>query len=99
VILYLVDPLGGRYRLLAWPATGPAPYGELVDWSGDTRRALFASIPAGKTPRQRIWQLDLRTGRFTGFTLPSRALAIGYTRPAGRSWSSPASSQVPEPAP
>ncbi len=40
IILYLVDSRGGRYRLFAWPARDAAPYGELVDWSGDTRRVL-----------------------------------------------------------
>ena len=84
MILYLVDPGGGRYRLFSWPAKGPAPYGELTDWSGDTQRALFASLPTEKHPRQRVEQLNLRTGKFTGFTLPGNSLALGYTRPDGK---------------
>ncbi len=84
IILYLIDPLGGRYRLFSWPAKGPAPYGALTDWSGDTQRALVTSFPTGKRPRQLVEQLNLRTGKFTGFQLPSNSLAIGYTRPDGK---------------
>ena len=53
-------------------------------WSGNTQRALFASIPTDKHPRQLVEQLNLRTGKFTGFTLPGNSLVVGYTRPEGR---------------
>lgn len=83
-VLYLIDPQGGRYRLFTWPAKGPAPYGVLTDWSGDTQRALFASIPTGGRSHQLVKQLNLRTGKFTGFTLLANSMAIGYTRPSGK---------------
>lgn len=83
VILYLIDPQGGRYRMFSWPAKGPAPYGALTDWSGDTQRAVFASLPHGSQPRQLVEQLNLRTGKFTGFKLAVNLLVVGYTRPDG----------------
>lgn len=86
VILYLVDPLGGRYKLFAWSASGKSggPRGELTDWSGNARRALFGSFPKGARQRQFVQQLNLRTGKLTGFWLPAKALVIGYTRPGGK---------------
>jgi hypothetical protein len=84
VILYLIDPQGGRYRLFTWPAKGPLPGGDITDWSGDTQRALFATIPTGKQPRQVVEQLNLHTGKFTGFKLPYNMMTIGYTRPDGK---------------
>jgi hypothetical protein len=84
VTLYLVDPQGGRYRLFSWPAKGPAPYGMLTDWSGDGERALFTSGGiTDRDPRQAVRQLDLRTGKFTGFTFGGDQMALGYTRPDG----------------
>jgi hypothetical protein len=82
-VLYLIDSRGGRYRLFAWPARGPAPFGGLTAWSADAQRALFTTTPTDKHPRQLVRQLDLRTGKFTGFTLPGQSLVIGYARPGG----------------
>ena len=82
-VLYLIDPRGGRYRLFAWPARGPAPYGGLTAWSADAKRALFTTTPTDKHPRQLVRQLDLRTGKFTGFALEGQSLVIGYARPRG----------------
>ncbi len=82
--LYLVDPQGGKYKLITWSARSPqarAPW-NLVDWSGDTRRALFSSGYAGAT-REHLHQLQLRTGHVSSFTLPKDVIAIGYTRPDG----------------
>ena len=82
--LYLVDPQGGRYKLITWSARSAqarAPW-NLVDWSGDTRRALFSSGYAGAT-REHLHQLQLRTGHVSSFTLPKDVIAIGYTRPDG----------------
>jgi hypothetical protein len=64
VILYLIDPQAGRYRLFSWPVK-KAPRGELTDWSGDSQRALFVTIPRDNAPREVVQQLNLRTGRFT----------------------------------
>jgi hypothetical protein len=83
--LYLVDPQGGRYKLFTWSARSAqarAPW-TLVDWSGDTRRALFSTGYAYGTTRQHLDQLNLRTGRITGFELPRNVNVIGYTRPDG----------------
>src|SRR5215469_1766433 len=82
--LYLVNPAGGRYSLFTWRAGSPRSRWSLLDWSGDVSRALFTSGPAfGGTVPQHVYQLQLRTGAVTGFTLPARVSAVGYTRPDG----------------
>jgi hypothetical protein len=82
--LYLVNPAGGRYSLVTWPAGSPRSRWNLLDWSGDVSRALFTSGPAfGSTVPEHVYQLQLRTGAVTGFTLPARVSAVGYTRPKG----------------
>jgi hypothetical protein len=90
VILYLVDPRGGRYSLFTWPAKGPAPYGELTDWSGDTRRALAGGLirhlasPGVCTP-VRWWSSS---------TVLASCAASELTE-AGRMWLVPASGAKP----
>ncbi len=83
--LYLVDPAGGRYKMISWRARSPQTSWYLQAWSGDMRRALF--IPEGQLYnggiRQHVYQLQLRTGKISGLTLPSRVSAMGYTRPDG----------------
>jgi hypothetical protein len=82
--LYLISPQGGRYKLVTWSARSPQAQWSLLGWSGDVGRALFASNPGfGSTVRERIYQLQLRTGRITGFTLPANVTAVGYSRPNG----------------
>jgi len=82
--LYLVSPQGSRYRLTTWSARSPRTSWDLRAWSGDASRALFAFFPgSGSTGRERIYQLQLRTGKVTGFTLPANVNAVGYTRPDG----------------
>jgi hypothetical protein len=81
--LYLVDPEGGRYKLVTWSARSPRANWELLDWSGDVSRALFSSGGAGSAVHEHLYQLQLRTGRVTGFTLPAHVAAVGYTRPDG----------------
>jgi TolB protein len=82
--LYLVNPQGGRYKLVTWSARSPRAEWQLLAWSGDVSRALFGTF-AGLygTGREHVYQLQLRTGRVTGFTLPAKVTAVGYTRPAG----------------
>jgi hypothetical protein len=80
--LYLVDPQGGRYRLYTWSAKSPLATSDLVGWSGDVSRALFARA-GGPGGREHVEQLELRTGRVTRFTLPARVSVVGYTRPDG----------------
>jgi TolB protein len=84
--LYLVDPVGGRYSLEIWPARSVMSRSYLQAWSGDASRALFTSEPSAAgvgTPPQRVYQLQLRTGAITAFTLPANVLAVAYTRPNG----------------
>jgi hypothetical protein len=80
--LYLVDPRGGRYKLFTWSGRSLRPFSQLIDWSGDVSRALFVTRN-GPGGREHIDQLQLRTGRVTGFTLPARVNVVGYTRPGG----------------
>jgi hypothetical protein len=80
--LYLVDPQGGRYRLVTWAASSPRANWQLVAWSGDASRALFMTR-SGPGGRERVDQLQLRTGHLTSFTLPARVDVLGYTRPDG----------------
>lgn len=77
--LYLVDPAGGRYTVASWPAHSAQTGWALRNWSGDVSRALFVS----GTARQRVHQLQLRTGKWTSFTLPKNVSVVGYTRPDG----------------
>lgn len=79
--LYLVNPQGGRYSLRTWPARNVAWQWQLLDWSGDTRRALFTSV--GARDRVQVHQLQLRTGRVSTFTMPADMRVLGYTRPDG----------------
>jgi len=83
--LYLVDPAGGRYRLLTWAAHSPQTSWYLQGWSGDMRRAMF--VPESQLyntyVRQHVYQLQLRTGTVSGFTLPAHVSSVGYTRPDG----------------
>jgi hypothetical protein len=82
--LYLVDPAGGRYSLSTWPARSARSRWSLQAWSGDVSRALFTSQPAfGSAVPEHVYQLQLRTGAVTGFTLPAHVTAVGYTRPDG----------------
>ena len=79
--LYLIDPLGGKYLLYTWRAS-QNPW-ELIGWSGDKTRALFAQDSTGS---QTLRQLALATGRLMQpFRLPARVEAIGYTSPDGKS--------------
>ncbi len=81
--LYLVSPQAGRYKLFTWSAHSPQAGWNLLDWSGDTTRALFSSSPGFGAGRERIYQLQLRTGKVTSFRLPAHVTAVGYTRPDG----------------
>jgi hypothetical protein len=79
--LYLVSPQGGRYKLVTWSARSPRATWQLLAWSGDATRALFTGHES--TLRVHVYQLQLRTGKITGFTLPANVTAVGYTRPDG----------------
>jgi hypothetical protein len=82
--LYLVSPQGARYKVVTWSAKSPRASWDLLAWSGDTKRALFSTGPIFVgSARQHVYQLQLRTGHATGFTLPAKVNAVGYSRPDG----------------
>jgi len=81
--LYLVSPNGGRYRIISWAARSAKSDWHLQAWSGDGRRAMFVPESEIIGPRQHVFELQLRTGKVTSFTLPRNVLAVGYTRPDG----------------
>jgi hypothetical protein len=83
--LYLVSPQGARYKVVTWAARNPRASWYLVGWSGDISRALFGTSPGlvATGSREHVYQLQLRTGHVTGFTLPVNVTAVGYTRPDG----------------
>jgi hypothetical protein len=83
--LYLVDPAGGRYKMISWRARSPQTKWYLQAWSGDLRRAMFVPEGSLNNPyvRQQVFQLQLRTGKISRFTLPLRVSALSYSRPDG----------------
>jgi TolB protein len=81
--LYLVNPQGGRYKLVTWSARSPRAQWFLQSWSGNASRALFVQPGGFAGAHEHIYQLRLQTGKVTGFTLPAGVAAIGYTRPDG----------------
>jgi TolB protein len=80
--LYLVDPLGGRYRVTTWPA--PSFY-SLLDWSGDGRRVLVSTPQTGKRGAFEVESLDLADGKvLTSFPRDNASAgAYEFTRPDG----------------
>jgi hypothetical protein len=73
---YLIDPEGGRYRILPDWSAGGAPL--LLAWSGDADTALYSTGAAGS-----YVLLDVRTGSLTQLTLPATVAVAGFTRPDG----------------
>ena len=75
--LYLVNPIGGRYRITTIP-----PNSSPVLWSPDLRRATVSSF---NNANQSLGEYDLSTGRLlSSFGLGSRTV-ISYAGPAGHS--------------
>lgn len=75
-VLYLVDPLGGRYVI---PTV--ATLGDLVAWSADGQRALFETQT---TTSSVVSVLQLQSGRASTFTIAgSGSRSIGFTEPDG----------------
>ncbi|HTX81129.1 MAG TPA: hypothetical protein VME44_03065 [Streptosporangiaceae bacterium] len=83
--LYLISPQGSQYKLGTWSARNPRSSWYLLGWSGDLSRALFVTPPTvtSSGAHEHVDQMQLRTGRVTGFTLPADVTAVGYTRPDG----------------
>jgi TolB protein len=79
VTLFLVAPDGARYPVTTFPPSrGGAP--ELIDWSGDKTRALFAT--SGMT--RRVTEVDLRTGAQRTIPLTDSSAYPRYTLPDGK---------------
>jgi hypothetical protein len=72
--LYLVDPVGGRYRVTTFPSSSTPPPA-LVGWSGDGSRALLST---GGTTAVIV---ELRTGKQTVITVDGQPR---FARPDGR---------------
>jgi len=79
--IFLVDPLGGRYRVAALPA--PSSY-QLFDWSGDGRRILVRTPSTGTDGRFDVEDIDLATGKVLHDFRGSNSVAwYQYSRPKG----------------
>jgi TolB protein len=78
-MIYLVDPVGGKYRI--WASTGGGAL-DLLAWSGDGKTALYdAGAGAGGAPAYGL--LTLASGQATPLQLPAGVTAMGFTRPDG----------------
>jgi len=73
-VMYLVDPVGGKYRIRSTSGTAP----QLLAWSGDAKEALYAVGGA-----QSFGLLTLASGDMTQLQLPAGVIALGFTRPDG----------------
>lgn len=80
-LLELIDPEGGRYRILTSAVTGGHGWFSLKAWSDEGRTALLV-FDEGLRP-QRAVALDLRTLKETTLPLPTR-IADVTLRPDGR---------------
>ncbi|HTA03000.1 MAG TPA: hypothetical protein VK802_21655 [Streptosporangiaceae bacterium] len=79
-VIYLVDPEGGRYRILT-RSGGAAP--DLLAWSGDARTALYAVGGAQGGSASGYGLLTLSSGQLTTLVLPAGVTVLGFTRPDG----------------
>lgn len=77
--LYLVDPAGGRYPIVTFPAGTTAG---VVDWSGDRTHALLQAAQPGSVSNHTVTSVDLRDGKRTSFAVVDGG-PIGYARPDG----------------
>jgi hypothetical protein len=73
-VTYLVDPVGGKYRIRTTAGTAP----QLLAWSGNAKEALY-SAGGG----QSYGLLTLATGELTPLQLPAGVTVLGFTRPEG----------------
>jgi TolB protein len=79
--LYLVDPAGGRYAITTFAPPGKSSTPQLIDWSGDGRRALLAAEVHDSTV---LTEVDLHTGAHTTFTVDGNYLSPRYSQPDGK---------------
>jgi len=79
VVLFLVDPLGGRYRIASLPVSDQSAPPTLEDWSGDGRHALFLDFG-----QHRVTEVDLVSGQATTSFTSADATSVSFSRPSGR---------------
>ncbi|MDE3207128.1 MAG: hypothetical protein KGQ66_23235 [Acidobacteriota bacterium] len=79
--LFLVDPAGGRYRVMSSAELGS---GYLAAWSGDGRQALLqlSQLTAPGTNDYEL--LDLSSGSIRPLALPAGSGRVDFTRPSGQ---------------
>jgi TolB protein len=78
-MIYLVDPVGGKYRIQATTGSGAL---DLLAWSGDGKTALYdAGGGAGGAAAYGL--LTLASGQLKPLQLPAGVTPIGFTRPDG----------------
>jgi hypothetical protein len=79
-VLFLIDPLGGRYAI-GTKTTSADSY--LAGWSGDGKRALFET-QTGSPTTSLVTVLQLQSGRTATFKIAgSGSRSIGFTEPDG----------------
>jgi TolB protein len=79
LILFLVNPVGGRYRIATVP-----PDSSIELWAPDRQHAMIGRHMRSEQPRS-LAEWDLRSGRqLSSFDLGNRSLS-GYADPAGQS--------------
>jgi hypothetical protein len=77
-VIYLVDPLGGRYRIASVPNSAQTL---VADVSGDRRHALLLD----RLRLGHAYQVDLSAGNIESVPVPSDTGSVEYAEPAGRS--------------
>jgi len=85
--IYLVDPLGGRYRIASVPKSAQVLVGDV---SADRRHALLLE----RLHLGRVYQVDLRTGYIEQVSVPADTGAVEYGDPAASSIITASSSTV-----
>jgi hypothetical protein len=78
--LFLLDPLGGRYRVGSLPDTGDV---RIVDWSGDMQRVLLTSSSDAPDGSTTVTEVDLVTGATLDRFAVSDLDSVSFTRPDG----------------
>jgi hypothetical protein len=88
IMLYLVDPAGGRYPITSFPPPGAGPSPTLADWSGDGTHALFYANAPAPSGTYTVTTVDLRSGAQASFTIDNGAnsfdVAALYSHPQGK---------------
>jgi hypothetical protein len=79
--LFLIDPQGGRYRIVTLPPSGNGTT-YLSGWSIKGRQVLVMSTQS-PSPQPNVTEVSLVSGR--SLALPGYDLGVGYSNPDGQS--------------